>query len=146
MSKEIHVQSNTRRQRIEMRPDRHYVMHELPSAKWDETAVLDQCMDEFDEHGEPAYTVEARGDSGEDQRYKVGTRRGIILSCSKEHYEKKIAEVARRSKEAATYVQPVGNDGGIETFERLEVQKAISVPEAVDKSQAAQEKLKAFKS
>lgn len=142
MSKEVHAQASTRRERLQLDPNLHYVMEEIPSNNWDGKG-LDDRMDEFDEHGEPAYTIIARGDRNDNERYKAGSRRAVILACSKEHAEKKLSEVARISKERATQVTPRTAEPG-STWESMEVQEALRLPDAVDRHQSAKQEIDAI--
>ena len=85
------------------KPDRHYVSVQAPGGDWDGDQ-LDRLLDTIDpKTGEPAYRIEARGDT-EDGRRITGDRRKVILSCSLDYIDRVNKENSNASIEQAKMV------------------------------------------
>jgi HSP90 family molecular chaperone len=107
----------SRRTRFQYRPDRAYVLAERQSQSWDGTQ-LDDLLDEVDAEGNDAYTVEADGSKGADERRFTRSSRTILLSCSKEYHESKLQDISRRSKQQASHIN-TKDDEGTESIQEL---------------------------
>jgi hypothetical protein len=116
----------TRRPRFDFKPDRHYVLVEAPSDKWDGNQ-LDELSDLVDPAtGDFAYREEARGTDAEGRRV-TGSRRMVMLSCSKEYIDGVTKGYSETSRDNASAVAPQEKN----YFENLQVQAPISLESIV---------------
>jgi len=95
--------------RIEFKPDRHYVKVQRPDDSWD-GPQLDSLMDQMLPDGSDAYTIEADGSRGVEDRRKTGHRNMVVLSCPKEYAESQARANSNASREAAYQRENTADD------------------------------------